>query len=127
MSFKDWLHNRAEENAHNEILAFLTMILGINLLVGGLIVTLIVIGEPSLLLVLPTQQPLSPSVLLGLILTVAGFVLLSTGFILVVHYDRKRSWYISQIEKSNIYKKRKPFPKTVNEILEEYAGKRKRH
>jgi hypothetical protein len=125
LSFGDWLHKKAEENAHNEILAFLMAILGMNLLIGGLLATIIVVGEPTSFLFF-IQLPLNFSAALGLIMTVVGFSLVLIGFILVFHYDRKRSWYIGEIEKSGLRKKQKSTPKTASEILEEYTGKRKR-
>ncbi|MEM3729069.1 MAG: hypothetical protein QXF75_07755 [Candidatus Bathyarchaeia archaeon] len=68
MSMEDWMHRKAEENAHNEILAFLMTILGVNLLVGGLIVTILLAGEPAWLLIFPyTAQ--GSSAYIGLILT----------------------------------------------------------
>jgi uncharacterized BrkB/YihY/UPF0761 family membrane protein len=106
LSFEDWLYRKAEQNAHNEILAFLMTILGMNLLVGGLLVTLITMGQLTLLPLL-NQQPLSQSATLGFILTVVGFCVLSTGFVLVIHYDRERSWFIGETAKSTLYKKDK--------------------
>ena len=121
----EWLHRKADENAHNEILAFLMIIMGMNMLIGGLLVTLIVTGEPSLLIIFPIGPPLNPSAALGLILTIAGFATVSAGFILILHYDRKRSWYVGQIEKSTIHKEKKDVLKSVDEILEEYTGKKR--
>ena len=124
MLMDDWLHRKAEENAHNEILAFLMMVLGVNLLVGGLIVVFIAAGEPSWLLIFPYAPLQTQSAYLGLILTTAGFTILSAGFILVTYYDRKRSWFLKEIERSSTGKKRKTTIKTVDQILEEYAGRR---
>lgn len=125
MSFEDWLYRKAEQNAHSEILAFLMMILGMNLLMGGLIVTIIVVGQPNLFPFL-TQIPLNQSSVLGLILTLTGFSTLSTGFILAVHYDRKRSWHLSQIEKSTTLRNRKITVKTANELIEELTDEKKK-
>ena len=126
MSVVDWLHRRAEENAHNEILAFLLMILGVNLLLGGLLVVIIVVGEPSWLLTFPYTPLQAQSAYLGLFLTIAGFMILSAGFVLVVYYDRKKSWYRKEIEKSSMPKRWRTDIKTVNQILEEYVGKRRK-
>jgi len=123
---EDWLHRKAEEHAHNEILAFLMIILGVNLLIGGLLTIIIAAGEPNWLLNFPYVPLQASPAYLGLILTFTGFAILSAGFLLVVHYDRKRSWYVKEIEKSSIPKKWKTNSKTVNQILEEYTGKRKR-
>lgn len=125
LSIGDWLHRKAEENAHNEILAFLMTVLGVNLVVGGLLVVIIVVGEPSWLLIFPYEPLQTSSAYLGLILTITGFAILSAGFVLVMYYDRKRSWYIKEIEKSSIRRKIS-HPKSVKEILEEYTDKRKK-
>lgn len=125
MLIEEWMHRKAEENAHNEILAFLTTILGINLLVGGLIVTILVAEEPNWLLILPYVFSQKPPAYIGLTLTITGFLILLAGFILVIHYDRKRRWYIKEIEKSSLPEKMARDYKTVNQILEEYVRKRK--
>jgi hypothetical protein len=121
LSFQEWLYRKAEQNAHNEILAFLMMILGVNLLMGGLIVTVITAGGPNLLLYF-TQQPLGDSAILGLVLTVTGFLILSASFVLVVHYDKQRSWHLKEIEKSTRPKGRKAIVRTPDELLKELAG-----
>lgn len=96
------------------------MVLGMNLLMGGLIVTVITAGGPNLLFYL-TQQPLSQSAVLGLFLTVTGFLILSAGFVLVVHYDRQRSWHLNEIEKSTRLRNRKVTIRTQDELLKALA------
>jgi len=123
LSFEDWLYKKADQNVHNEILAFLMMIMGMNLLIGGLVITTIAIGE-SVLLPFITQQPMTPEVL-GLGLTTAGFAVVSVGFLLVIHYDKEASWYMHETEKSTIRKK-KIADRTVNKALEEWLGKTKK-
>jgi hypothetical protein len=124
LSFEDWLYRKADQNAHNEILAFLMMIMGINLLIGGLVVTVIVVGEPIILPFI-IQQPPSQSATIGFTLTLAGFAILAVGFILVVHYDRERSWYVGETTKSTMYRKKKPTAKTLDQTLQELAAQRK--
>jgi uncharacterized membrane protein len=123
MFFEDWLHRKAEENAHNEILAFLLMVLGMNLLMGGLLMSLIVAGELTVVLQ-PSSLPPSFTAYSGFILTVVGFLVMFSGFTLTIYYSRKRLWFISEIERSTL--RMKIPPKTANTILDEYAGKRKR-
>ncbi|MBS7648418.1 hypothetical protein KEJ17_02070 [Candidatus Bathyarchaeota archaeon] len=125
MLIEDWLHKKAEEYAHNEILALLLIILGVNLLTTGLLATIYSLGEEWGQLFLTFKQLQSATATLGLILTAAGFSVSSAGFILVIHYDRKKSWYRRQIEDSSIMKKLKAEVKTVDQILEEYVGKKK--
>ena len=117
------MHRKAEENAHNEILAFLLMVLGMNLLMGGLLMSLMVAGELTVILQ-PSNLPPSFTAYSGFILTVVGFFVMFSGFTLTIYYSRKRLWYITQIERSSL--KMKVTPKTPNTIVEEYAGKRKR-
>jgi len=123
---EDWLYKKAEENAHNEILAFLLIILGVHLLTAGLMVTIIVSGGQEWWLFHIYWQLQTATISLGLILTIMGFAISSAGFILVIHYDRKKSWYRKQIEKSSIAEKWKMKSKSVDEILEEYVGRRKK-
>jgi hypothetical protein len=51
-------------------------------------------------------------------LTIADFLILSAGFVLVVHYDRQRSWHLNEIEKSTRPINRKITIKTPDELLE---------
>lgn len=92
---------KAEESAHNEILAYLTIIMGATFLVGGLLETIIIAESPQWFLMLPYQRLSQPSSVLGLILTILGFVLISAGFILSIHYDRKKMRFLNQLEESN--------------------------
>jgi hypothetical protein len=125
LSFEDWLYRKSEQNAHSEILAFLMVVLGVNILIGGLVVTTITVGQ-----VLPLfsmfSQSLNSSGVLGLVLTLVGFCLLCAGFILVVHYDRERSWYLGEIEKSTQIKNRKISVRRAHDVLEELVGGKKK-
>ncbi len=122
MSYEDWLYRKLDQNAHNEILAFLMVVLGINLLLGGMTMTTIAVGEPSVMFFL-TGQPITSSTALGLILTVTGLLVAIAGFVLVIHYDRQKSWYASEIEKSSLHTKRKVSTKTIHQIMKEYSDK----
>jgi hypothetical protein len=117
------MNRKAEENAHNEILAFLMAIMGVNLLMGGLIIVTIVVGEPSWLFTFPYEPLQTSSAYLGLVLTFTGFIILLAGSIIAVHYDRKRLWYIRELHKSSLHEKLKTSHAEANPILEETAGK----
>jgi len=124
LSFEDWLYRKSEQNAHSEIMAFLLAVLSINLLLGGLVVTVLTVGQSVVLPFLVVQTSGASSVL-GLILTVAGFCLLCSGFILVVYYDKQRSWYLGEIDKSTQLN-RKVMIKTAHDVLEEHMDKKKK-
>ena len=125
MSFEDWLYRKSEQNAHSEILAFLMVVLGVNILIGGLVVTTITVGQVPPLFSMFSQS-LNSSGVLGLVLTLVGFCLLCAGFILVVYYDRERSWYLGEIEKSTQIKNRKISVRTAHDVLEELVGGKKK-
>jgi hypothetical protein len=101
------------------------VVLGVNILVGGLVVTILTVGQVSPLFSMFSQS-LNSSGVLGLVLTLVGFCLLCAGFILVVYYDRERSWYLGEIEKSTQIKNRKISVRTAHDILEELVGGKKK-
>lgn len=123
MSMEDRFHRRATEYAHNEVLSLLMVILGTNLLIGGLIVVFISTSESYLAVVYLLA---SYSGILGLILASAGALIISAGFILAVYYDKRRSWYLSQLEKSAMPDEPKAALEMANKILQEYVGIRKK-
>jgi len=123
MSLENRFYRSAAKYAHNEILSFLMMILGMNLLIGGIIVILISTSGSYLLVAYILT---SYSGIVGLILTSAGFTIISVGFILAVHYDKRRSWYISQLEKRAVPDEPKAALKMANKILQEYVDTREK-
>jgi hypothetical protein len=124
LSIEDWHNIRAEQNAHNEILAFLLLVVGVNFLIGGLIVTVMVVGEP-IFNPFNISSTTSYSTIVGFILTLSGFSILASGFVLVIHYDRKRTWHIKEVEKTTMLKNRTISAKSTKEFLEEIAKAQK--
>lgn len=121
---EEFWYRKAEENAHNEVLAYLTVVLGAVFLVGGLFITITVTENPTWLFILPYQMPSSRPAILALILTTAGFGLMLAGFVLAVHYDHRRSCYLNQVEKTT--RNRRSFtPEEIREILKELGEKKK--
>jgi len=118
-SFEEWLYRKANQNAHNEILALLIIVLGANFLMGGLVLTVIQTGELSFTTLIDPIL-LSKAIHMGFILTLAGFVVVSAGFILVIHYDREKSWYQGEIAKSTTFKKKKTKKNYLNSYAKEY-------
>lgn len=125
MSFEDWQYRQAEKNAHNEILAFLVIIMGINLLATGLIITIMTTGQP-VLSPYPLPQYINLPLALGLILTDSGFAIIFAGFALSIHYDKQRSWHLNEIDKSTKRKNWKVNIRTTDEILQELKEEKKK-
>lgn len=101
------MERKSEECGQNEVLSYLTIVLGAVFLVGGLIVTVVVSEVPQWFLLLPYELMSRPSSFLGVVLTALGFVLISTGFVLCVFYDRKRGWYLDQLKEASMFEEEK--------------------
>jgi len=125
LSFEDWQYRQAEKNAHNEILALIVMVLGANLLIGGLIITVLTTGQPIIIPFI-TQQTINLPIALGVILTNSGFAILFAGFALGIHYDKQRSWHLKEIDKSSDRKNWQVAVKTANEMLQEIDEKKRK-
>jgi hypothetical protein len=125
LSFEDWQYRQAEKNAHNEILSLIVMVIGINLLIGGLIITVLTTGQPIIIPFI-TQQTINLPIALGVILTNSGFAIVFAGFALGIHYDKQRSWHLKEIDKSSGRKNWQVAVKTANEMLQEIDEKKKK-
>jgi len=47
MSFEEYIREKAAESRHKESVGFSLIVLGITLLVGGLLITFITVGNPD--------------------------------------------------------------------------------
>lgn len=101
MSFRDYLHEKAEESRHNETLAYLMFLAGTMLFVGGVLATLTITSEPSWLLFIPYYAEAHAGAVLALSLTISGFSLLIFGVIAGVHFAHDRGWYMQELHKAN--------------------------
>jgi hypothetical protein len=100
MSFRDYLHEKAEESRHNETLAYLMFLAGAIFFVGGILETLSLTENPEWFLFIPYHtEPLSGAVL-GLALIISGFTLIVFGIGAGINYSRDRSWYLQELRKA---------------------------
>jgi hypothetical protein len=107
MLFSEYLHEKAEESRHNELIGYLIVIIGSIFFVGGLLETVIKVESPEWFLIIPYHLTPHPYSLLGLTLTSTGIVLLCLGITLGVHYARDRSWYMKEIQKAHLLEEQK--------------------
>ncbi|MEM3665753.1 MAG: hypothetical protein QW222_01570 [Candidatus Bathyarchaeia archaeon] len=101
MSFRDYLHEKAEESRHNETLAYLTFIAGAIFFVGGIIETLSLPGEPEWLLFIPYYREPYAGTVLGLTLVITGLSMIFFGIVSGINYSRERRWYMHELRKAN--------------------------
>ena len=100
LALRDYLHEKAEESRHNETLGFLIMIVGVNLLVGGILATVVTVENPNWLLFIPYQLTSHPYSLVGLSFAVIGLVLLVLGIIFSAHSALQRSMYMDRLKEA---------------------------
>lgn len=100
MSFREYLHEKAEESRHNETVGYLIAIIGSVFFVGGLLETVVTTENPSWFLIIPYKLTSHPYSVLGLALTLVGIVLLFLGIALSVNYALERAWYMEELRKA---------------------------
>jgi len=100
LALRDYLHEKAEESRHNETLGFLIMLIGVNLLVGGILATVVSVENPDWFLFIPYKLNSHPYSLVGLSFASIGLVLLVLGIIFSVHSALQRSLYIDRLKET---------------------------
>jgi hypothetical protein len=101
MSIRDYLHEKAEESRHNELLAYLMFLAGAIFFVGGILETLLISENPKWLFFIPYHlQPISGATL-GLSLILSGLSLLIFGITAGMFYSRDRAWYMQELHKAH--------------------------
>jgi len=101
MSFRDYLHEKAEESRHNETLSYLMFLAGAIFLVGGILETLSLTPQPNWFLIFPYVIEPFVGAVLGLSLVISGFSLIIFGIIVGLNYSRERGWYMEELRKAN--------------------------
>jgi hypothetical protein len=100
MSFRDYLHEKAEESRHNETSAYLMFLAGAVFFVGGILETLSLDNSPEWFLFIPYKTELSAGTALGLSMIVSSFILMILGIIVGINYSKDRSWYMKELQKA---------------------------
>lgn len=101
MSFREYLHEKAEESRHNETLAYLMFLAGTVFFVGGILETLSLAEKPQWFLFIPYHtEPLAGAVL-GLSMIISGISLIVFGIAVGMNYSHHRGWYMQELRKAN--------------------------
>jgi type IV secretory pathway VirB3-like protein len=98
MSFEDYMREKAAESRQKETAGFSLIVLGMVLLVGGLHITLVVVGNPDWFLFIPWKRTSDPTSLIGLSMTLCGFVFAFAGAAYIIFASSERSWYLSSLK-----------------------------
>jgi uncharacterized membrane protein len=101
---RDYLHERAEESRHNEVLAYMMFIAGAIFFVGGVLAAVVTNPVPEWFLFFPYQISFEPLGMLGLAFTLLGISLLVFGVGMGLYYSHDRAWYMKELYKSNSMK-----------------------
>ncbi|MEM2440379.1 MAG: hypothetical protein QW493_04100 [Candidatus Bathyarchaeia archaeon] len=127
MSFRDYLHEKAEESRHNEITAYLMFLAGTVFFVGGVLETLFIYQfvktAPEWFIFIPYYTEPHVGAVMGLSLIIGGLVLIVYGIVAGISYSKDRSWYMNELRKANSLEEALLSRKTVT--VKEEAKKQK--
>ncbi len=101
MSIQDYLHEKAEESRHNEIIAYMMFLAGSVFFVGGILSSLGLGREPSWFLFIPYIADSTQLLFLEMALLLTGLLLIFSGIGVGLHYYRDRGWYMRELCKAN--------------------------
>jgi len=101
MSFKEYLHEKAEESRQNEMLAYVMFLAGAIFFIGGILITLSLTKNPNWFVFIPYQQELNAGAVLSLVLAVSGLCLLFSGVAVGLNCSHERKWYMEELRKAN--------------------------
>lgn len=100
--YLEYMRDKVQEYRHREVLAYLTINIGVMFLVGGLLIAVTLANNLNWLLIFPYDPNGHTTSFIGTILCVFGFVLISVGFVLAFHYDREKLWFSKKLKESNV-------------------------
>lgn len=101
MSFRDYLHEKAAESRHNEMLAYLVFLAGAVFYVGGVLETLSLRQAPNWFLFVPYQTSPIEGAILGLALVISGICLVTVGIAAGIGFAHSRGWYMGELQNAN--------------------------
>jgi hypothetical protein len=101
MSIQNYLHEKAEESRHKELIAYMMFLAGSVFFVGGILSSLGMGREPSWFLFIPYLADSAEVLLLEIALLLTGLLLIFSGIGVGAHYYRDRGWYMRELGKAN--------------------------
>jgi len=125
MTLREYLHENAEESRHKEAVGFSLVVLGMVLLVGGVLITLVTVGEPDWFLFIPWKSTSNPTSLISMFMTISGFAIIFAGAIYIIFASSKRAGYLSSLKKASEYaleKKEDTFEQKIQDLKEKIVS-----
>jgi hypothetical protein len=101
MSIQDYLHEKAEESRHNEVIAFMMFIAGSVFFVGGILASLSFGTQLNWFLFIPYLANFTEAMFLELTFLLVGIFLITVGIGVGLYYYRGRSWYMRELGRAN--------------------------
>ncbi len=102
MSFRDYLHEKAEESRHNETIAYMMFLAGAVFFVGGILENLNLTVNPEWFFFIPYHTTPHGGAALGLTLIISGLALIVFGVSVGINYSRDRRWYMQELHKATM-------------------------
>ncbi len=122
MSFRDYLHEKAEESRHNETVAYLMFLAGAIFFVGGILETLSLAEDPNWFLFIPYSTESHVGAVLGLTLIISGLSLIIFGIVAGISCSRERGWYLQELRKANSFEETMMGKKTAKNTQKRKKG-----
>jgi hypothetical protein len=122
MSFRDYLHEKAEESRHNETVAYLMFLAGAIFFVGGILETLSLAKDPEWFLFIPYYTEPHAGAVLGLALIISGFSPIIFGIVAGISCSRDRGWYLQELRKANSFEETMMGKKTTKNAHKRKKG-----
>lgn len=137
MSFKEYLHECAQNSRRDEANSYIMFLAGIMFFVGGVSESLKLAKNPRWFIFVPYHtEPLGGAVL-GLALTISGLTLMVYGIVAGLKYWNERRWYMQEMRKATAFEeialrvkkdsiKLEKDPGKVKKRIEEFRAKLRR-
>ena len=97
MSVTEYLREKAAESRHKESVGFSLLGIGMIMLIGGFLITMVHAGEPDWFLIIPWRRTSHPTSLISLVMTLGGFLLTFSGTIYIAFASSERSGYLKSL------------------------------